>query len=476
MRYLTIILSLISVIFTVNAARADQRVAFVVGNGAYENVPQLPNPPFDARAMASLLRSIGFEVIEGTDLTHDQMTNKLLEFAKKAREADVAIFYYAGHGLALDGTNYLLPVDAKITSKADVKLGAGIDVDTTLQETMADAKVKLVLLDACRNDPFVNAIREHSTRGVVIPQGLAEMHSAKGTLIAFATSPGQTALDGPKGTHSPFTAALLSHLTERGVEIQQVMTQVRAEVYDQTHDAQLPWGNTNLIGSVYLNPAPAKIATAPSSPAATPAVTSTSSADATGIELEYWRSVKDSDKPEELKDYLTKYPNGQFKSLAVARLAEIQNGPTTTSRNLSAVDPKTFTADADESTEDQLHLDRSQRRDVQRRLTRLGFRTRITGHFDDHTRDEMKKWQEARGYPVTGYLNDLQHKALLSEVVATTDTGDNSSNHPDRPQHRHVAHYHGRYHGGPHYYHRGGGNPGAFMGHVFGGMMGGMFR
>ncbi|MGH6678439.1 MAG: caspase family protein, partial [Bradyrhizobium sp.] len=143
MRYLTIILSLISVIFTVNAARADKRVAFVVGNGAYENVPQLPNPPFDARAMASLLRSIGFEVIEGTDLTHDQMTSKLLEFAKKARDADVAIFYYAGHGLALDGTNYLLPVDAKITSKADVKLGAGIDVDT-LQETMADAKVKLV--------------------------------------------------------------------------------------------------------------------------------------------------------------------------------------------------------------------------------------------------------------------------------------------------------------------------------------------
>ena len=103
MRYLTIILSLICVIFTVNAAKADKRVAFVVGNGAYKNVPQLPNPPFDARAMASLLRNIGFEVIEGTDLTRDEMTSKLLEFAKKARDADVAVFYYAGHGLALQG-------------------------------------------------------------------------------------------------------------------------------------------------------------------------------------------------------------------------------------------------------------------------------------------------------------------------------------------------------------------------------------
>lgn len=466
MRYFTIILSLICVIFTVNAAQADKRVAFVVGNGAYKNVPQLPNPPFDARAMASLLRNIGFEVIEGTDLTHDEMTSKLLEFAKKARDADVAIFYYAGHGLALDGTNYLLPVDATITSKADVKLGAGIDVDTTLQETMADAKVKLVLLDACRNDPFVNAIREHSTRSVVIPQGLAEMHSAKGTLIAFATSPGQTALDGPKGTHSPFTAALLSHLSERGVEIQQVMTQVRAEVYDQTHDAQLPWGNTNLIGSVYLNPAPAQTATAPSV-AVTPAVASTSpTAD---VELEFWRSVKDSDKPEELNAYLTKYPNGQFKTLALARLAEIKNGPSTTSRDLSAVDPKTFTADADQSTEDQLHLDRGQRRDVQRRLTRLGFRTRITGRLDDRTRDELKKWQRARGYPVTGYLNELQHNALLSEVVATAD----SSDHTDRTEPHHVAHYRSHNRNSPHY--RRDGNPGAFMGHVIGGMVGGIF-
>jgi len=254
------------------------------------------------------------------------------------------------------------------------------------------------------------------------------------------------------------------------------MTQVRADVYDQTHDAQLPWGNTNLIGSVYLNPAPVQTATAPSSPAAVSAVASTSStADATGVEVEFWRSVKDSDKPDELHAYLTKYPNGQFKSLALARLAEIKDGPSTTSRNLSEVDPKTFTAEADEATEDQLHLDRNQRRDVQRRLTRLGFKTRITGHFDDHTRDQMKKWQEARGYPVTGYLNDLQHKALLSEVVATADADDHSGDRPDRSEHRHIAHYRSHHRGSPHY-RRSGGNPGAFMGHVIGGMVGGMFR
>src|SRR6201994_2543920 len=262
MRTLTLLVSLFCMIFSAESALADKRVAFVVGNGAYKNVAQLPNPPIDAKAMASVLRNVGFEVVEGTNLTRDKMTEKLLDFGKKAQGADVAVFFYAGHGIAISGTNYLLPVDADIKSEMDVKLGAAINIDLTLDQTMNDAKVKLVFLDACRDNPFAAKIKATATRSVSVQQGLAEMKSGEGTLIAFATGPGQTALDGQEGTNSPFTRALIANIATPGVEIQQAMTKVRAQVNEETNKGQLPWGHTNLIGSVYLNPAPTPSAAA----------------------------------------------------------------------------------------------------------------------------------------------------------------------------------------------------------------------
>jgi peptidoglycan hydrolase-like protein with peptidoglycan-binding domain len=291
------------------------------------------------------------------------------------------------------------------------------------------------------------------------------MKSGEGTLIAFATGPGQTALDGEVGTNSPFTRALIAHVTQPGIEIQQAMTEVRAQVNEETNKGQLPWGHTNLTGSVYLNPAaapPANVAT----PAAPAAIASTSGTN--DVELEFWRSVKESNKPEELNAYLTAYPSGQFKSLALARIAALESGPSTTTRNLSAgVDPATFTEEANQATEDQIGLDKGQRRDVQRRLTGLGFDTKVTGKFDEQTRAVIARWQVARGYPKSGYLNRLQHKALLGEIVAATQTS--SSDDSDASARRHSG---GRHRSGG----GGGPNPGAFFGGVVGGMMGGMFR
>src|SRR5262245_65179121 len=177
------------------------------------------------------------------------------------------------------------------------------------------------------------------------------MKSGEGTLIAFATGPGQTALDGEAGTNSPFTRALIAHITQPGVEIQQAMTKVRAQVNEETSKGQLPWGHTNLIGSVYLNPAKAA-GTSPESPN-TPAPTS---AAASEVELEFWRSIKDSNKIEELNAYLTNYPSGTFKALALARIAALQDGPTNTTRNLTtgAVDQAIFSDEATQVTEDQL--------------------------------------------------------------------------------------------------------------------------
>src|SRR6266478_1246186 len=290
MRYLTVIVSLFCMLFSAQAANADRRIAFVVGNGAYKNVAQLPNPATDAQAMAAVLRNVGFEVVEGTNLTLDKMTERLLEFGKKAQGADVAVFFYAGHGIAVNGTNYLLPVDADLKSEMDVKLGAAINVDLTLEQTMSDAKVKLVFLDACRDNPFAAKIRSaKATRSVNVATGLAEMKSGEGTLIAFATGPGQTALDGQEGTNSPFTRALIANIAQPGVEIQQAMTKVRAQVNEETNKGQLPWGHTNLIGSVYLNGAPVPAASVPA--AAAPAPVAAAAASGSDVELEFWRSI-----------------------------------------------------------------------------------------------------------------------------------------------------------------------------------------
>src|SRR5215475_4256992 len=235
-------------------ASAERRVAFVVGNGAYRHATMLPNPPIDAKAMAALLRNVGFEVIEGADLDRDGMTARLSEFAVKTQGADVALFFYAGHGIAVNGKNYLIPVDADLNSEFDIRLGAALDIDVTIDQTMADAKVKLVFLDACRDNPFADKIRSAArTRSVTVLSGLAEMKSSEGTLIAFATGPGQKALDGRQGENSPFTRALLKNLAEPGVEIRHALTKVRAQVSEETHKQQLPWENTNLTGFFYIN-------------------------------------------------------------------------------------------------------------------------------------------------------------------------------------------------------------------------------
>jgi hypothetical protein len=486
MRYLTIFLSLICIVFAADAAKADKRVAFVVGNGAYKNVAQLPNPPIDAKAMAQVLRNVGFEVVEGSNLTRDAMTERLLEFGKKAEGADIAVFFYAGHGIAISGTNYLLPIDADIKSEMDVKLGAAINIDLTLDQTMSDAKVKLVFLDACRDNPFAAKIKSNSaTRSVSVGAGLAEMKSGEGTLIAFATGPGQTALDGTGGGNSPFTHALIDQITQPGAEIQQAMTKVRAEVNEQTNKGQLPWGHTNLIGSVYLNPAAAPAAA--TAPSAAPAPV-TSTASNTDVELEFWRSIKDSNKPEELNAYLSSYPNGQFKSLALSRIASLgdtnggnsgasngggnNNASIPQTRNLTSVDPATYNAESNQVTEDQIGLDKGQRRDVQRRLNGLGFDTKVNGKFDEETRAVIMRWQAARGYPKSGYLNQLQHKALLGEIISAQATSDEESSEGGSSRRHRSSGGGGGGGGGRHYRGGGGPNPGAFIG----GMMGGLFR
>jgi uncharacterized caspase-like protein len=253
MRALIVALSVLGILVTANTAKADRRVAFVAGNGAYKYTQRLPNAPTSAKAMSGLLQKLGFEVIDGIDLTRDEMTGRLLEFGKKAEGADLALLYYSGQGIAIGGSEYLVPIDANIKSEMDVTLGDAINVDLTIDQTMSGAKVKLVFLDASRNNPF--PVSAKTAGRVSIKSGLAEMKNPDGTMVAFATGPGQAAPDGPQGTIRPFTRALIAHIAVPGVEIERAMTEVRAQVNEETKKEQMPWAHSNnLSGAVYLVP------------------------------------------------------------------------------------------------------------------------------------------------------------------------------------------------------------------------------
>jgi|SRR5450432_252980 len=252
MRLLIISLSVFCILLTSNSAKADRRVAFVVGNGAYKSVQQLPNAPVAAKSMVDLLGGLGFEVIAGTNLSRNEMADLLLEFGAKAQGADLAVFFFAGQGIAIEGAEYILPVDADIKSKMEIKLGSAINLDVTLEQTMGEAKVKLVFLDASRNDPFPG--KAPSAPHVSVKPGLLKMKSLDNSVIAYATGPGQTALDGDAETGRPFTRALVANIAAHGVEIQQALTKVRAQVNEETNKRQLPWGHTNFSGVIYINP------------------------------------------------------------------------------------------------------------------------------------------------------------------------------------------------------------------------------
>jgi uncharacterized caspase-like protein len=229
------------------------RLALVIGNGAYANATALPNPPNDAAAVAKALREIGFEVIEGTNLDRAAMERLVRDFLHRAPGARVTVLYYAGHGMQVDGRNYLIPIDAKLAAPSDLPFET-LELDKVLAGLDDEARANIVVLDACRDNPLARnfASKLGATRSAAVPAGLAAYATVgTGTLIAFATAPGQTALDGAGG-NSPFTAAFVKHVRTPGIEVNQMLTRVRVEVASGTKNRQVPWANSSLLGEVYL--------------------------------------------------------------------------------------------------------------------------------------------------------------------------------------------------------------------------------
>jgi hypothetical protein len=293
-------------------ALADKRVALVIGNSAYKNTPLLKNPANDATDIAGALKRLNFEVINGLDLDYSGMRAVARQFNDKLVDADVALLFYAGHGLQVAGKNYLIPVDAQIESQADLDFGT-IDLDLILHSMEAGARTNIIFLDACRDNPLAaNLARRMGTRSAAISRGLAQVESGVGTLIAFSTQPGNVALDG-EGRNSPFTAALLKTIERPGLPISEVMIEVRNEVLRSTDRRQVPWDNSSLTGQFYFKPPV---------PGAAPAAAA--QPDQSSVEVTFWNSIKDAKNPQLFEAYLKRYPNGSFADIARISLEQFK--------------------------------------------------------------------------------------------------------------------------------------------------------
>jgi caspase domain-containing protein len=224
----------------------EQRVALVIGNSNYQNVPQLSNPDNDAQSMAQFLNSAGFEVIAATDLTQNDMIKVMQDFSNKVAEHGpntVAMIYYAGHGVQVAGENYLIPVDARVGSPSDLVNNSLrlVDLMATLETT--PSRLRIVMLDSCRNNPFP----EISDTG----RGLAMVDAPMHSIVGYSTSPGAEALDG-SGGHSPYTKAFLDLAHQPNLPIEQLFKRVRLEVNHETEGVQTPWESSSLTSDFYF--------------------------------------------------------------------------------------------------------------------------------------------------------------------------------------------------------------------------------
>jgi uncharacterized caspase-like protein len=300
---LVVLASIAGVIFPTgltHTALAQKRVALVIGNSAYVNTARLDNPKNDAADIAEVLKQLGFEVTQGRDLDKAAMDRTIRNFAEALAGAQMALFFYAGHGLQVGGQNYLVPVDAKLSTAAALDFEM-VRLDLVHRTMERESGTNIIILDACRDNPLSrNLARALGTRSAMVGKGLAAVESGEGTLISFSTQPGNVALDGT-GRNSPFAAALVKHIPTPGEDLPSILINVRNDVMAATERRQVPWEHSALTAKVYFIPP------RPAGPTHDQQV-----------ELTFWASVKDSTSPAVLSTYLERYPKGEFSTIARA--------------------------------------------------------------------------------------------------------------------------------------------------------------
>jgi uncharacterized caspase-like protein len=293
---------------------ADNRVALVIGNGAYVHVPHLPNPTHDAEDVAAALRRNGFETILGTDLDQAGMQNAAIRFARAARTADVAVFYYSGHAMQYSGVNYLVPVDAELRDEADLRRMAR--VDEILADLQQAKNLRILVLDSCRDNPLADDLKRSIglTRSASIGRGLAKIESPDGTIVSYSTQAGRTAEDG-SDRNSPYTAAFLQHIEDKD-DIATVFHRIGANVYQKTQGKQVPEISISFFGEFYLN-GKLQITVAPASPFAP--------ADPCATAESHWKSAEAIGTVEAYQDHLARFPGCTFAELAKVRIDNLNS-------------------------------------------------------------------------------------------------------------------------------------------------------
>lgn len=321
--------------FGVQAATTEgKRVALVIGNSKYVNAVALPNPASDARLIASTLRNAGFEVIEGVDQDNAGMHGLISKFTEESYDADLAVIFYAGHGMQVDGKNYLIPVDAELTSPAYLKTRT-VQIDEFMAALPADPAVGIIILDACRDNPLARTLAGALPKSRSLGAGLAPVDAKAdgvgtgGVLIAYATDPGAIAFDGA-GVDSPYSLALAKHLTEPGVEIQSALTRVRGEVTEATQGRQRPWHNASLGREVFLGrPAaqtapPAAVPVAGAGKATAAPAPVASEPPSWEVEQRLWDEASKKNAIPYYEAYLDQFPNGRFGTVAKLNIDELK--------------------------------------------------------------------------------------------------------------------------------------------------------
>ena len=418
----------------VASASAGERVALVIGNAAYAHATALATPVNDAADIGAALERLGFAVTRVENADQAALRGSLRDFASAAADSEIALVFYAGHGIAFDGRNYLVPVDAQLSSDADVEFEA---VPLALVErAMARAPgARLIILDASRENPFAAAL----------DAGLAAVEPSAGTLMTYAAEAGTVSIEGA-GRNSPYTEALLNHLEKPGLELERMFASVREAVRTATDTSQEPAVYGSLAGEkIYLVMEPAASEDDLAMVMATQGETRANqlTAEMLAAERLYWESVMDSSDPAEIQTYLDRYPDGLFATLARTRLKRligadapgVPDADATTGelaqvevaegaqRRPAPAEPET--ALEPEAVEEALGLQRDHRRLIQSGLASLGFDPGpADGVFGRRTRAAIGKWQASVDKATTGFLNADGAKTLARE-------GNAAAPHPD---------------------------------------------
>ena len=403
---LAVVLALMILLAT--PALSEQRVALVIGNATYAHAPRLANPLNDAADIGASLARLGFAVTKLENADYATLRQGLLAFTKAASAAEVAVVFYAGHGIEVDQRNFLVPVDAKLSSDQDVEFET-VPLELVTRSVARASGLRLVILDACRENPFAASMqRAGATRA--IGRGLARVEPAGETLVAYASKEGTVAADG-EGRNSPYSEALLSHLEEPGLEVGLMFRKVRDAVLAATGGGQEPfvYGSLSSRGvylTARLEPEPMPLPAPPVS--MSESVTERLTAEELAVERVFWESVKDSANASDFEAYLSHYPQGRFASLARNRLAALQRPEALPALPEAAV----------EAVEAGLELSRADRRLIQLGLAAEGFDPGpADGLFGRGTRGAIGRWQASHGGVSTGYLDQESAKLLLASGV-----------------------------------------------------------